>query len=222
LRRWLPPSSDWFGRFLENGRQTERPPWRSPRRGNDAAHGLSRRRCAGAELKQERKRNGSESEPEEGSRCRTGRGRLQGALAGRRGVRGSHGRAVDRLAQEGPPGGRVPEVAKNTLVSRAVEGTDYAVIQDELTGPLLFAFSQEDPGAAGRLIKDFAKTADKLRPRLVSLGGQKYPGSHVDVLASLPTREQALAMLVGLIAQPATMLARVLAEPAAQTARVIN
>ena len=114
------------------------------------------------------------------------------------------------------------KVAKNTLVSRAVEGTDYAVIQDELTGPLLYAFSQEDPGAAGRLIKDFAKTAEKLKPRLVSLGGQKYPGSHVDVLASLPTREQALAMLVGLIAQPATMLARVLAEPAASAARVIN
>lgn len=114
------------------------------------------------------------------------------------------------------------KVAKNTLVSRAVENTDYAVIQDELTGPLLYAFSKEDPGAAGRLIKDFAKTAEKLKPRLVSLGGQKYPGSHVDVLASLPTREQALAMLVGLIAQPATMLVRVLAEPAASTARVIN
>jgi large subunit ribosomal protein L10 len=114
------------------------------------------------------------------------------------------------------------KVAKNTLVSRAVENTDYAVIADELTGPLLYAFSKEDPGAAGRLIKDFAKTADKLKPRLVSVGGQKYPGSHVDVLASLPTREQALAMLVGLMAQPATMLARVLAEPAASTARVIN
>lgn len=114
------------------------------------------------------------------------------------------------------------KVAKNTLVSRAVENTDYAVVQDELTGPLLYAFSQEDPGAAGRLIKDFAKTADKLKPRLVSIGGQKYPGSHVDVLASLPTREQALTMFVSLLAQPATMLARVLAEPAASTARVIN
>lgn len=114
------------------------------------------------------------------------------------------------------------KVAKNTLVSRAVENTDYAVIQDELTGPLLYAFSKEDPGAAGRLIKDFAKTAEKLKPRLVSVGGQKYPGSHVDVLASLPTREQALAMLVGMMAQPATMLARVLAEPAASAARVIN
>ena len=114
------------------------------------------------------------------------------------------------------------KVAKNTLVSRAVENTDYAVIADELTGPLLYAFSKEDPGAAGRLIKDFAKTADKLKPRLVSVGGQKYPGTHVDVLASLPTREQALAMLVRLMAEPATMLARVLAEPAASTARVIN
>ncbi|WP_058835392.1 50S ribosomal protein L10 [Luteimonas abyssi] len=114
------------------------------------------------------------------------------------------------------------KVAKNTLVSRAVENTDYAVISDDLTGPLLYAFSKEDPGAAGRLIKDFAKTADKLKPRLVSVGGQKYPGTHVDVLASLPTREQALAMLVGMMAQPATMLARVLAEPAASTARVIN
>ena len=107
-------------------------------------------------------------------------------------------------------------------MSRAVADTDYAVIADDLTGPLLYAFSKEDPGAAGRLIKDFAKTADKLKPRLVAVGGQKYPGTHVDVLASLPTREQALAMLVGMMAQPATMLARVLAEPAASTARVIN
>jgi len=114
------------------------------------------------------------------------------------------------------------KVAKNTLVSRAVENTDYAVVKDALTGPLLYAFSQEDPGAAGRLIKDFAKTADKLKPRLVAIGGQQYPGTHVDVLASLPTREQALAMLVGLIAQPATQLARVLAEPAASLARVVN
>lgn len=114
------------------------------------------------------------------------------------------------------------KVVKNTLVSRAVADTDYAVIADDLTGPLLYAFSKEDPGAAGRLIKDFAKTADKLKPRLVAVGGQKYPGTHVDVLASLPTREQVLAMLVGMMAQPATMLARVLAEPAASTARVIN
>ena len=114
------------------------------------------------------------------------------------------------------------KVAKNTLVARAVENTDYAVIKDALTGPLLYAFSQEDPGAAGRLIKEFAKTAEKLKPRLVSLGGHKYPGSHVDVLASLPTRDQALSMLLSVMVQPATMLVRVLAEPASQVARVTN
>ena len=113
-------------------------------------------------------------------------------------------------------------VAKNTLVSRAVEGTDYACVKDTLTGPLLYAFSKEDPGAAGRLIKEFAKANDKLKPMLVAVGGKAYPGTHVDVLASLPTREQALTMLVSLLAQPATMLVRVLAEPAVQVARVIN
>ena len=49
-----------------------------------------------------------------------------------------------------------------------------------------------------------------------------YPGSHVEKLASLPTREQALSILAGLLLQPATMLARVLAEPASQLARVLN
>lgn len=113
-------------------------------------------------------------------------------------------------------------VAKNTLVSRAVEGTDYAVVKDALTGPLLYAFSKEDPGAAGRLIKEFAKANDKLKPRLVAMGGQMYPGSHVDVLASLPTRDQALSMLLSVLVQPATMLVRLLSEPASQVARVTN
>ncbi|MBS7456592.1 50S ribosomal protein L10 [Coralloluteibacterium stylophorae] len=113
------------------------------------------------------------------------------------------------------------KVAKNTLVSRAVQGTDYQCVADALTGPLVYAFSKEDPGAAGRLIKEFVKGNDKLKPKLVSIGGQMYPASHVDVLASLPTREQALGMLVNVLAQPATMLARVLAEPASQVARVV-
>ena len=112
------------------------------------------------------------------------------------------------------------KVAKNTLVSRAVEGTDYECVKDSLTGPLLYAFSKEDPGAAGRLIKEFAKGTDKLKPTLVAIGGKAYPGSHVDVLASLPTREQALSMFLSVLVQPATMLVRLLSEPASQVARV--
>jgi large subunit ribosomal protein L10 len=114
------------------------------------------------------------------------------------------------------------KVAKNTLVTRAVEGTEYQCVVDALVGPLLYAFSVEDPGAAGRLIKDFAKGNDKLVPKLVSVGGQMYPGTHVDVLASLPTRDQALSMLLSVMVQPATMLVRVLAEPATQVTRVIQ
>ena len=100
------------------------------------------------------------------------------------------------------------KVVKNTLASRAVAGTEFEVVQDKLVGPLLYAFSIEEPGAAGRLIKEFAKGNDKLQPKVVSVGGQLYPPSHVEVLASLPTRDQALAMLARVLAEPATMFAR--------------
>jgi len=86
---------------------------------------------------------------------------------------------------------------------------------------MLYAFSQEDPGAAGRLIKEFSKANDKLVPKVVAIGGQMYPGTHVEKLASLPTREQALAMLMGVMLAPITKLVRTLAEPAAKTARAV-
>ncbi len=98
------------------------------------------------------------------------------------------------------------KVVKNTLAVRA--GTDYECAKDSLTGPLLYAFSKEEPGAAGRLIKEFAKGNDKLKPKVVVVGGQQYPASHVDVLASLPTLEQALGMLARVLAEPAAMFAR--------------
>lgn len=100
------------------------------------------------------------------------------------------------------------KVVKNTLASRAVAGTEYECVQDALVGPLLYAFSIEEPGAAGRLIKEFAKGNDKLQPKVVAVGGQVYPASHVEVLASLPTLEQALGMLARVLAEPATMFAR--------------
>jgi large subunit ribosomal protein L10 len=113
-------------------------------------------------------------------------------------------------------------VAKNTLVRRALKGTNYECVVDALTGPLLYAFSKDDPGAAGRLIKDAAKGNDKLVPKLVSVGGKLYGASELDRLASLPTREQALSMLIGCLVQPATMLVRVLSEPAASLARAVR
>jgi large subunit ribosomal protein L10 len=101
------------------------------------------------------------------------------------------------------------KVAKNTLASRAVAGTEFEGTAEAMVGPLLYAFSLEDPGAAGRLIKEFAKGNDKLQAKIVSVGGKHFPGSHLDVLASLPTRDQAIAMLLSVLVEPATRVARV-------------
>jgi large subunit ribosomal protein L10 len=100
-------------------------------------------------------------------------------------------------------------VVKNTLASRAVQGTEFECVQDALVGPLLYAFSQEDPGSAGRLIKEFAKGNDKLKAQVVSMGGKLMPGSQLDMIASLPTRDQAIAMFLSVLVEPATRVARV-------------
>src|SRR5688572_7818209 len=102
------------------------------------------------------------------------------------------------------------KVVKNTLAARAVAGTEFEVVQDKLVGPLLYAFSTEEPGAAGRLIKEFAKGNDKLKAQVVSMGGKLMKGSDLDMLATLPTRDQAIAMFLRLLSEPATQVARVI------------
>ena len=105
------------------------------------------------------------------------------------------------------------KVAKNTLVSRAVEGTEFECMQGSLTGPLLLAFSMEDPGAAARLIKDYAKSNDKLVTKLVVVGGEVYDASELGRLSSLPTYDQAVAILMGVMKAPVEKFVRTLAEP---------
>jgi large subunit ribosomal protein L10 len=100
------------------------------------------------------------------------------------------------------------KVVKNTLAARAVAGTEFECVKDALVGPLLYAFSTEEPGAAGRLIKEFTKGNDKLQPKVVSMSGKLMPGSDLEKLAALPTRDQALAMLARVLAEPASMIAR--------------
>ena len=101
------------------------------------------------------------------------------------------------------------KVVKNTLASRAVVGTEFECVKDALVGPLLYAFSTEEPGAAGRLIKEFAKTNDKLQAKVVSMSGKLMPGSDLEKLASLPTRDQAISMFLSVLVEPATRFARV-------------
>ena len=93
-------------------------------------------------------------------------------------------------------------VVKNTLARKAVSGTTFENLNPILKGPLVLAFSKDDPGAAARVIKAFAKDNDKLIATAVSLGGQLLPGKDLDKVASLPTREQALAKLLGTMKAP--------------------
>jgi large subunit ribosomal protein L10 len=93
-------------------------------------------------------------------------------------------------------------VVKNTLARKAVAGTSFECLSPVLKGPLVLAFSKDDPGAAARVIKAFSKDNDKLVTTAVSLGGQLLGAKSLDQVASLPTREQALAMLMGVMKAP--------------------
>jgi large subunit ribosomal protein L10 len=112
-------------------------------------------------------------------------------------------------------------VVKNTLARKAIVGTPYECIGKALKGPLVLAFSKDEPGAAARVVKSFAKDHDKLVTTLVSLGGQLFGAKEIDKVASLPTREQALAQLLGVLKAPIAKLARTLAEPHAKLVRTI-
>ena len=113
-------------------------------------------------------------------------------------------------------------VVKNTLARRAVEGTDFECMQDTLKGPILLAFAKEDPGAAARVIREFAKGHAALQAVSLSAGGQLLPGSDLSKLADLPTMDQARAMLLGVMMAPMSKLVRTLAEPAAMVARTLS
>src|SRR5882762_7598057 len=112
-------------------------------------------------------------------------------------------------------------VVKNTLARKALAGTSFESVGPKLKGPLVLAFSNDDPGAAARVVKDFAKTNEKLVATLVSLGGQVLPAKDLETVASLPTREQALSMLLGVMKAPMSKLVRTLAEPPAKLARTV-
>ncbi len=128
---------------------------------------------------------------------------------------------MTELRAKAREGGVFVKVAKNTLVRRAVEGTEYECMQDSLTGPLLFAFSMDDPGAAARLVKDYSKDHDKLIAKLVAVGGELYDASELERLSNLPTYDQAIAMLMGVMKAPIEKFVRTLAEPHTKMVRTV-
>jgi large subunit ribosomal protein L10 len=114
------------------------------------------------------------------------------------------------------------KVVKNTLARRAVEGTDFECMRPSFTGPLLLAFSRQDPGSAARVVKAFAKDHEKFKPVGVAIGGALYGAGDLDRVASLPTLDEARAILLGTLQAPMSQLVRTLAEPAAMLARTLQ
>ena len=112
-------------------------------------------------------------------------------------------------------------VIKNSLAKRAFEGTEFECVQEALVGPSLFGFSMEDPGAAARLFKDFAKTNDEFEVKVLSISGEMLPKEQIEVLASLPTLEQALGQLASVMIAPVTKLVRTFNEVPSQVTRAV-
>src|SRR5215510_12328064 len=104
----------------------------------------------------------------------------------------------DDLRKKARANGIYLHVVKNTLAKKAIAGTAFECMGPALVGPLVIGFSLEDPGSVGRVVKE----NDKLVVKAVSIGGQLYGPKDIERLASLPTREQAIAMLMGVMKAP--------------------
>ncbi|MFV8818738.1 50S ribosomal protein L10 [Haliea sp. E17] len=115
----------------------------------------------------------------------------------------------------------VLRVVRNTLARRALTGTEYECVNDAIVGPSLFGFSMEDPGAAARLFKDFAKENGAFEVKALAVGGQMLGADQLDVLAKLPTRDQAISMLMSVMKAPATKLVQTMNEVPGKLVRTL-
>jgi large subunit ribosomal protein L10 len=128
---------------------------------------------------------------------------------------------LTKLRVEARKAGVYVRVVKNTLARRALEGTDFACMQDGLTGPLILAFSQNDPGSAARVVEAFAKDHDKFQVRLIALGGKLLAPSELGALAKMPTYDQAVSMLMSVMKAPVQKLAATINEVPGKLVRTI-
>tara|TARA_B100001175_G_scaffold302923_1_gene297435 strand:+ start:171 stop:701 length:531 start_codon:yes stop_codon:yes gene_type:complete len=143
---------------------------------------------------------------------------LSAVLADYRGVNVDELTALRKTARENHVYLRV---VRNTLLKRALEDTDFECIKDVLAGPTLLALSEVDPGAAARVLKDFAKENNDFEIKALSVGGKLLDANQIDVLAKLPTLDQARSMLMSVMLAPITKLARTANEVPSKVARVV-
>ena len=129
--------------------------------------------------------------------------------------------AMTKLRQSARESGVQVRVIRNTLAKRAFEGTELECMNEVLTGPCIVAFAMEDPGASARLFKDFAKEQEAFEIKALSVGGKLLPAEQIDALAKLPTRDEALAMLMAVMQAPVTKLVRTMNDIPGRVTRVV-
>jgi large subunit ribosomal protein L10 len=128
---------------------------------------------------------------------------------------------MTQLRSQARKSGVYLRVVRNTLTRRAFENTQFSSLSDKLVGPLFVALSLDAPSDAARLLKEFSKTFDKLEIKALSVGGKVYGVEHLDMVASLPTRDEAIAKLMYVMKAPVEKFVRTLAEPHAKLVRTI-
>lgn len=143
---------------------------------------------------------------------------LSAVVADHRGVTVAEMTDLRRRARES---GVYLRVVRNTLLKRAVSGTEYECLADVAVGPTMLAFSNDDPGSAARLLKEAARDIEELDLKALSIGGKLLPADDIDRVASLPTRDEAIAMLMSVMQAPVAKLARTLMEVPGKLTRTL-
>lgn len=128
---------------------------------------------------------------------------------------------MTKLRRDARNAGVYLRVVKNTLARRALTDTGYACMSESLKGPLVLAFSKEEPGSAARVMRDFAKDNDKLVVKAVALNGKLLTPGDLVALATMPTREEALSQLMAVMKAPIEKLARTLNEVPGKLVRTV-
>lgn len=128
---------------------------------------------------------------------------------------------MTELRQSAREAGIYLKVVRNTLARRALEGTKFDCMREKLIGPLLLAFSNDEPGSAAKVIRDFSETNDKLVVKLIVLDGNLFDAADLDRVANIPSLDQARSMFLGLLQAPMGKFVRILAEPEAKFTRLL-
>jgi len=128
---------------------------------------------------------------------------------------------MTNLRVEARKAGVYVRVVKNSLAKRAFENTEFSCMEEGLKGPLILAFSREDPGSAARVVEAFAKGHDKFQVKMVAIGGKLLEPSELGTLAKMPTYDEAIGQLMAVMKAPVQKLAATINEVPGKLVRTL-